>query len=61
MRTRELHVLHRQGECIRERERKMEEGEKERGGTPQAVWGREVLKRLRDEEKERCCRALVSI
>lgn len=36
-------------------------GGKERGGTPQAVWGREVLKRLRDEEKEKCCRALVSI
>ncbi len=46
---------------MRESERKMEEGGEERGGMPQAVWGREVLKRLRGEEKERCCRALVSI
>lgn len=34
----------------------------EQGGMPQAVWGREVLKKVeRDEEKEKCYRALVSI
>ncbi len=60
MRTRELHVLHRQGECIRESERKMEEGGRSGEGRRRPCGGERCWKGW-DEEKERCCRALVSI